>query len=147
MSVEKSTLVEHSPICVVPKHIWMKNWRMCISFLWNILEVSDGQVVGAGVPVTWNVLEVTDGWVVGQASQWQEMYCHDLEVMSLNPSRVELGVLGTSTLSHTWISISFLVCSGTQCSQLQVNWKQNVRRLQHVCKEIFGPHTAVMSVV
>ena len=36
-----------------------------------------------------------------QASQWHEMYCHDLEVMSSNPGRVELGVLGTSALSHT----------------------------------------------
>ena len=27
-----------------------------------------------------------------QASQWHEMYCHDLEVMSSNPGRVELEV-------------------------------------------------------
>ena len=25
-----------------------------------------------------------------QASQWYEMYCHDLEVISSNPSRVDL---------------------------------------------------------
>ena len=31
-----------------------------------------------------------------QASQWQEMYCHDLEIMSSNPSQVELGVHSTS---------------------------------------------------
>ena len=31
-----------------------------------------------------------------QVSQWYEMYCHDLEVMSSNPSRVELGVHSTS---------------------------------------------------
>ena len=31
-----------------------------------------------------------------QASQSHEMYCHDLEVMSSNPGRAELGVLGTS---------------------------------------------------
>ena len=31
-----------------------------------------------------------------QASQWHEMYCHDLEVMSSNPSQVELGVRITS---------------------------------------------------
>ena len=39
-----------------------------------------------------------------QASQWHEMYCHDLEVMSVNPSRgqVELGVHSTSVLSRTW---------------------------------------------
>ena len=27
-----------------------------------------------------------------QASQWHEVYCYDLEVMSLNPSRVEFEV-------------------------------------------------------
>ena len=31
-----------------------------------------------------------------QASQCHEMCCHDLEVMSLSPCRVELGVCGTS---------------------------------------------------
>ena len=36
-----------------------------------------------------------------QASQWQEMYCHDLEIMSSNPGQVELGVLCTSVLSRT----------------------------------------------
>ena len=41
------------------------------------VEDTDGQVVRAGVSVT-------------------EMYCHDLEVMSSNPSRVELGVHSTS---------------------------------------------------
>ena len=30
-----------------------------------------------------------------------EMYCYDLEVMSSNASRVELGVLRTSALSRT----------------------------------------------
>ena len=33
-----------------------------------------------------------------QASQWREMYCHDLEVMSSNLSQVELGVRSTSVL-------------------------------------------------
>ena len=37
-----------------------------------------------------------------QASQWHEMCCHDLQVMSSNPSWVELGVLSASVLSHTW---------------------------------------------
>ena len=39
----------------------------------------------------WTVLE--------QASQWHEMCCHDLEVMSSNPGRVELGLRSTSVLS------------------------------------------------
>ena len=37
-----------------------------------------------------------------QASQWHEMYCHDLEVMSSSPDRAELGVRGTSVLRRTW---------------------------------------------
>ena len=44
-----------------------------------------------------------------QASQWHEMCCHDLEVMSSNPSRVELGELGvhgTSVVSHTLITLT-----------------------------------------
>ena len=36
-----------------------------------------------------------------QASQWHEMYCHDLEVMSSSPDRVELDVRA-SVLSRTW---------------------------------------------
>ena len=36
-----------------------------------------------------------------QASQSHGMYCHDLEVMSSNPSQVELGVRSTSVLSRT----------------------------------------------
>ena len=35
-----------------------------------------------------------------QASQSHEMYCHDLEVMSSNPSQVELGVRSTSVKSY-----------------------------------------------
>ena len=35
-----------------------------------------------------------------QASQWYELYCHDLKVMSLNPGRVELGVRGMVLLSY-----------------------------------------------
>ena len=35
-----------------------------------------------------------------QASQWHEMNCHYLEVMSLNPNRVEPGVHCTSVLSR-----------------------------------------------
>ena len=37
-----------------------------------------------------------------QASQWHEMYYHELEVMSSNPGRVELVVRGTSVLNRTW---------------------------------------------
>ena len=36
-----------------------------------------------------------------QASQRHEMCYHDLEVMSLNPDQVEIGVRGSSVLSCT----------------------------------------------
>ena len=35
-----------------------------------------------------------------QASQWREMYCHDLQVMSSISTRTELGV--RSTYVSTW---------------------------------------------
>ena len=39
-----------------------------------------------------------------QASQWHEMYSHDLEVMISDPSRVDFGMRSTSVLSRrpTW---------------------------------------------
>ena len=56
-------------------------------------------------------LSVTDGQWLELASQWHEMHCHDLKVMSLNPGRVELGVLSTSVLSRTWTkNICLSVC-------------------------------------
>ena len=36
-----------------------------------------------------------------QASQWHEMYSHDLEVMSSDPGLVKLGVRSTSLLELT----------------------------------------------
>ena len=57
-----------------------------------------------------------------QASQWHEMYCHDLEVMSSNPSQVELGEHCTSVLSRTWIknnTIRLFVCCHFK---LNTNW-------------------------
>ena len=36
-----------------------------------------------------------------QASQWHEVYCHDVQVMSSNPGRVEFGVHSTSVSSRT----------------------------------------------
>ena len=46
-----------------------------------------------------------------QAPQWHEMYCHDLEVTSSNPSQVELGVRSTSVLSLTWTKNKRIKCS------------------------------------
>ena len=56
-----------------------------------------------------------------QASQWHGMYCHNLEVMSSNPGWVELGVLGTSVLSRTWIKMS-LNTNSTLCSKDKYTW-------------------------
>ena len=38
---------------------------------------------------------------LAETSQWHEMYCHNVEVMSSNPGRVELEVHSTSVLSCT----------------------------------------------
>ena len=43
-----------------------------------------------------------------QASQWHEMYCHDLEVKSSNPVRVELEVRRTFVLSRAWTKNIYL---------------------------------------
>ena len=45
------------------------------------------------------------GWLQ-QAPQWHEVYCHDLEVMSLNPGWVEIWVRGTSLMLEQQISIA-----------------------------------------
>ena len=37
-----------------------------------------------------------------QASQWHEIYCHDLEVTTSNLSWVKLWVGSTSVLSRAW---------------------------------------------
>ena len=77
-------------IVSVPCHN-CQTWKDCVSGRAKCIEVetditkkvTDGQVVRAGISVTWNVA-----------------YCHDLKVMSSNPGRVVLGVLGTSVLSR-----------------------------------------------
>ena len=43
----------------------------------------------------WTTQSLMAEWL-GRASQVYEMYCHDLEVMGSNPSRVELEMRGTS---------------------------------------------------
>ena len=45
-----------------------------------------------------------------QASQWHEMYCLDLEVMSSNPSWVELWVYSTSNCPKSYFNQKFLYC-------------------------------------
>ena len=60
---------------------------------------------------TFNTIDQVDVIITGkslmakwleQASQWHDMYYHDLDVMSSNPSGVELGVQSTSVPNHTW---------------------------------------------
>ena len=69
-----------------------------------------------------NVKSLMAEWLE-QASQWHEMYCHDLEVMSSNPGWVELGVLGSSALSCTRSKITIVVNAAMErcciMSQLQ----------------------------
>ena len=36
-----------------------------------------------------------------QVSEWRKMYCHDLDVMGLNPGQVKFGVRRMSVPSHT----------------------------------------------
>ena len=45
-----------------------------------------------------------------KVSQWHDMCCHDLEVMSSNPGRVELGMHSTSVLSHTLTNNIIWIC-------------------------------------
>ena len=52
-----------------------------------------------------------------QASQWHEIYCHDLEVMSSNTGWVEIGVLSVSVLSRTWLKNK---------ESLMANWLEQV---------------------
>ena len=42
----------------------------------------------------WHMKRLMAEWL-GRASYWHEMYCHDLEVMGLNPGQVKLGVHST----------------------------------------------------
>ena len=59
-----------------------------------------------------------------QASQWHEMYCYDLEVMSSSPDQAKLGVRGTSVLSRTWtknIQSSCKACAYTADYQYSIS--------------------------
>ena len=53
-----------------------------------------------------------------QTSQWYEIYCHDLEVMSSHPGWVELGVRRTSVLSRSWANKINFLCIGLSESPL-----------------------------
>ena len=69
----------------------------------TLREVTGGRVVRAGISVTW-------------------MYCHDLEVVSLNPSWVELGGCSTSVLSRTWTEHAILFLPPSYCPDWWVFW-------------------------
>ena len=67
--------------------------------MWVLLQVisfrGDEQMYGIMLlDVLWmsTLLKSLMAKSLKQASQWHEMYCQDLEIMSLNPSWVELGV-------------------------------------------------------
>ena len=67
-----------------------------------------------------------------QASQWHEMYCHDLKFMSLNPIRIELGVRSTSVLSRTWTKNKIICerCFVYMYISLIIIWLMNHTRWQ-----------------
>ena len=87
-----------------------------------------------------------------QVSQGHEMYCHNLEVMSLNPSRDECGVCRTSVLSRTWTKNTFktvtieaiieikhrrgelLVLNQTTIKMQKLPaWKTHIKSQEHTC--------------
>ena len=75
--------------------------RQCISLIFEPVHLKSPQT---SVKIMWqyiSLMALMAKWLE-QASQWHEMYCHDLEVTSSNPGRVELGVHSTSVLSRTW---------------------------------------------
>ena len=58
-----------------------------------------------------------------QASQWHEVYCHDLEVVSSNPGRVEPGVRSTSVPSRTWTQQIYLfIKNSNKVNPFAYNW-------------------------
>ena len=71
-----------------------------------------------------------------QASQWPEMYCHDLEVMSSNPSQVKLGVFDLGCvvllLNSYLIKKYFLHSSTTANSFYSEEFKLNVNILYFI---------------
>ena len=76
----------------------MAEWLVQVSqWQWNVLLWSGGHEFKPQ-----NQSLMTE-WLV-QVSQWHKMYCHDLEVVSSNPSQGELGVRSTSGLSRIWTS-------------------------------------------
>ena len=91
-----------------------RNTRRVFSSLWSSFTTSE--MLHARQPNTSEAAlaqsSSTNTWKQGtnlcKMSQWHGLYCHDLEVMSSNPSRVELGVHGTSVLSRTWTKNIFI---------------------------------------
>ena len=79
-----------------------------------------------------------------QASQWHEMYCNDLEVMSSNPSQVKLGVCSVSVLRCTWSKNSFFHWKKDMISS---PYKQTIKfcgilRAYPVHKHLFVGHSS-----
>ena len=84
-----------------------------------------------------------------QASQWHEMYCHNLEVMSLNSSRVELGMRSTSALSRNWTKNKDVQITLTLSQdQSGINWElsgkyhriMNPKTPSRICRRITFEH-------
>ena len=92
-TMENNKLTRHAGCPVLVGEKWGMSASLMFEFktLTTLPRVYDYRVLKSGVKASRNSL----------LSQRHEMYCHDLEVMSSNPGRVELGVLSASVLSCT----------------------------------------------
>ena len=85
---------------------------------WFAVEEDDGQV-GAMIKNLGCMKSLMALWLE-EASQWYELYCHDMEVMSSSPSWVELGVYSTSVPSCIWTKHFFFVIQTAYVAQLML---------------------------
>ena len=58
--------------------------------IWEVMNLNPGRVELGVRSTSGSSLMVAER--LEQASQWHEMYCHDVEVMISNPGQVELRV-------------------------------------------------------
>ena len=121
--------------CIIYHILWWRinGQKTSPCFCWSTTNVLQGRVTANnflrlnGMPV--KLIWIKDGalrvwkqfchtrnqygkchwWPSGYSRRLSDMKCncHDLEVMSANPDRAELGVHGTSVLSRTWTKHKF----------------------------------------
>ena len=77
------------------KLFWLKSWPLCICCYFQFVST-----------FLQTVKSLMAEWLE-RASQWHEMCYHNLEIISLNPGGIELGVYSTSVLWRTWTKTIF----------------------------------------